>query len=172
MCLILLLTASAAAMAGGKYLYVTDIDNSTIAIKIEDGMQCEVMCPETGDVRPYSLYIYGSSGEFVMLGERSLFVDAGHMSREMPFSQIKSVSMVNPSGVEGVSAISLQIDIANSIITVSGLTEPTNVTVSTVQGVVLMNESVTDGASIDLSRLGRGVMIVTVGTKTFKINVL
>lgn len=168
--LILLLTAASAAMAGSKYLYVTDIDGTTAAIKIENNLICEVYESVNGDKVTYHVLIREHNGTPIEInGALRPDVPEELVTFDMPFRRLKSLSMEAPAGVGSVDTMSFQVDITNSTVTMTGLAEQINVSVCSADGVVLMSESVTDSTSIDLSQLGHGLMIVTAGTKTFKI---
>lgn len=166
---LLLLCASLAARGEGECLYATTADGTVLTIVLEDGMWGDVWCPSYGDERPYHLCIFTGTASDIDNGQ-PVFDNPEQLKLDLPFAELRSLSVYDPAGIDSPTTdMELRIDIANSIITLTGLSEAVDVAVHDLGGSELMRQTVSEDTSIDLSRCRHGILIVTAGKETFKI---
>lgn len=91
---------------------------------------------------------------------------------EIPVTSLSGIVFEGvSSAVEEVDVDNLRVNIADGRLIFSGVIEPVTVSVYSIDGVNELTRTIKSDTELDLHEVGVGIHIVTVGVRTFKINV-
>lgn len=95
--------------------------------------------------------------------------DQGNILLDMPVIDISSVEFDYESGINEVAGDVVAINVTDGVISFTGIETPVNVDVWSANGIAEYSAEICGGTTIDLSRFGNGIHIVSVNGTTFKI---
>lgn len=93
----------------------------------------------------------------------------GEILCEMPMENVEEITFTGLSGVNGIGADGLAIDIRDGVMRISGVTEPVKVSVASIDGILEYDARIESDTEINLNHFGSGMHVISAGGLTFKI---
>lgn len=162
------------AFADDAKMTATAIDGRKYEIKLTENMQGSIHGTWSDLDEPYSIYVYSGAVNFDENGipvadESPEWGEPGKIWLIMPVTEVKKISFSGTSAIDEVNDNEISISISESRVSISSVTEPVMMRIFSTDGRKEAEMTLTQDSTVDISRHGSGVHVITIGNATFKM---